>query len=590
MQGFKGRMTVVNGQNVRVDDKKGIADLVIERLLAQSNAPNSSKAAAYLQSTGASDTSILNFHNICCIDALIDRLLARCNNTLKKPDLPHVIRARASLNELGFSLDDGQKPAADEGFVFPCTFGHFTVGTLYIFTNFVCWKSKIGSEAFQICFDDVTGAKTLSASSLSTFGKIGFELSFKPSSKTVFRTSDGGNFESQAVVLHNFNLDLDSVQNVTLAELFDVTRMRDLALKIVLSRMEYLGKSAAADSSLPATSSPSKPAKGSDGISEDDMRMMFELSHKVIVSVFKFEQSGGFFSSLSFKIFDSKPKKNLLVMEQCHRCGALLSDAPDHVESSVASSSSPPPPPPVRLVLYELRESDTVTNMQDARGNPVYEFDYKSTRTKDRKNAIDFSSRREIGLASDLELDIQPSKADGAYSGVPGDFVLVFKSKASNARVALGAEIAELSSMEDTAAATTRALHVFETIATACLAGNPPRTPNPQQPPTPNPQPLTTTPLRQPRHLVPHRPPPPLRQTPRQRPSRQHRSQRLRLAPFHHQPSTHPAQPVAAPHLQAQRVFLVNFYGHEARARRHHERHLSNVHPLTQHNNTPNLY
>jgi len=488
MQGFKGRTTVVNGQNVRVDDKKGIADLVIERLLAQPNAPNSSKAAAYLQSTGAPDTSILTFHNICCIDALIDRLLARCNNTLKKPDLPHVIRARASLNELGFSLDDSQKPAADEGFVFPCTFGHFTAGTLYIFANFVCWKSKIGSEAFQICFDDVTGAKTLSASSLSTFGKIGFELSFKPSSKTVFRTSDGGKFESQAVVLHNFNLDLDSMQNVTLVELFDVTRMRDLALKIVLSRMEYLGKSAVADSPLPAASSPSKQAKGGDGISEDDMRMMFELSHKVIVSVFKFEQSGGFFSSLtsSFKIFDSKSKKNLLVMEQCHRCGALLSDASDHVESSVTSSSSPPPPPPVRLVLYELRESDTVTNMQDARGNPVYEFDYKSTRTKDRKNAIDFSSRREIGLASDLELDIQPSKADGAYSGVPGDFVLVFKSKASNTRVALGAEIAESSSMEDAAAATTRALHVFETIATACLAGNPPRTPNTQQHPTPN--------------------------------------------------------------------------------------------------------
>ena len=373
--------------------------------------------------------------------------------------MPLVIQVRQS-----FSLTEDQRPAADEGFVFPCTFGHFTPGKLYLFTNFICWRSVTTDESFQICIDDVTGAKTLSASSLSTFGKIGFEISFQPSDKTVFRTSK---FESP-IVLHNFNLDLDSIQNVTFAKFFDITRMRDLALKIVLSRMEYLGKSVPHDFSSPAASSPAKQTKSGDSVSDDDKRIMFELSHKMIVSVYKFEQSGGFFSSLasSFKIF-SGSKKNLLVMEQCDRCRALLSDAADRVDIHV---SSPPPPPPIRLVLYELRESDT-TKLQDLQGNLAYEFDYKSTRTSDLRDAIDFASRREIGYASDLELDIQSCKADSAYACAPGDFVLVFKSKSSNARVVLSAEMSE--SAEDAVAAATRALHTFELIATACLAGCP---------------------------------------------------------------------------------------------------------------------
>lgn len=445
-----------------VEDQTGIADQVIARLLAI--CPDSSRAQAALQESGIQDkASIDKFHEILLIDAFVDRLVSRAHESLKKPDLPQVVAARQMFSGL-----ESQRPAAEEGFVFPCTFGHFTPGKLYIFTNYICWKSSVNHESFQICFDDVTEAKTLSSSSVSTFGKIGFEISFQPSAKTLFHTDK---FESP-VVLHNFNLDLDSIHNVSIAKFFDITRMRDLALKVVLSRMEYMGKGVHDDSSLPSASSPIKQSRGADSVSDDDKRMMFEFSHKLIVSVFEFEKSGGFFSSLtsSFKFFNSGSKKQLLVIEQCDRCGSLL---PDTLNQSVnlAQSSSPPPPPPVCLVLYDLRESDT-TLLQDAQGNPVYEFDYKSTRTKDLKDAIDFSSRREIGFASDLELDVQSSQVDSAYAGAAGDFVIVFKSKSSNARVVIGAEIAEFS-VEDSSATATRALHAFEMIATACLAGNP---------------------------------------------------------------------------------------------------------------------
>jgi hypothetical protein len=252
-------------------------------------------------------------------------------------------------------------------------------------------------------------------------------------------------------------------QKLTFFERIDFFRLRDLAFKILMSRLEFMGKRKPTPETITAYS-----------ISQtENYRLLFELSHKMIVTVVELN-SGSIFSMPT--IFKSKTNQ-LLVMEECNRCHALLSTA------------APEPPlvaahPSVRLVLYELRESDTEAWIENsAEECRVYKFDYKASRKRvvDEKadktqleasehweDAINFKSRREIDYACDLLLDIQLS------SSAPGGFEIVFKTKSSGkTRAIFCAEKADFRIAEHPDAAVSRAMHMFELIASACLAANP---------------------------------------------------------------------------------------------------------------------
>jgi hypothetical protein len=407
---------------------------------------------ALLQKPRVNGNLIAKFHEILLLDAFIDHLLSVCKHEMSKQSSPMLEKEYAFVSEVRkvFDLPDDQYPASQDWFEFPCTWDLVTLGRLYIFEDYICFADLGKFNVFKICFDDVT-----SVNLASLVLDYGIEISFEPSGQTV-NLSDKSSPVKSPVKLKTFSWDLtdrrsrESWQKLTFVERLNLSYLRDLAHSIMLNRLVSLGKMKPNTSLVPSYS-----------VSDiDKYRLMFEHSHKMTVSVIEYD-SGGFFSSLAAKF---KPKTSqLLVMEQCARCESLL-DAPALFPPSSSAY------PPVRVVLYDLRKTDVEPWMiQDRR---VYKFDYKATRHEvDEKleDSIDFETRRVIGGANELVLDIQLS------SDAPGGFEIVFKLKSSNKiRAKVCAEPFDFrNEEEDPAEQQTRALHVFELVSTACLAGNP---------------------------------------------------------------------------------------------------------------------
>lgn len=405
-----------------------------------------------LQKPRVPGNAMAKFHEILLIDAFIDLLLSICKHELSKLPSPTLERDNAYVSEIRkiFDLPDDQCPAAQDWFEFPCTWDLITLGRLYIFADYICFVDLAKFNSFKIFFDDVT-----SVHSTSLVLDCGIEISFEPSGQTI-NVSDHASPVKSPLKLKTFSWDLtdrksrESWQKLTFAEKFNLSYLRDTAHSILSSRLISLGKI-----------KPDAPLLPSLSDSETDKyRLMFEHSHKMIVCVTEFD-SGGFFSSLAAKF---KPKTaQILVMEQCVRCESLL-----HMSTLFPPSTSVYPP--VRLVLYDLRKTDIEQWMiQDHR---FYKFDYKSTRhvVDDKlEDSIDFETRRVIGVANELVLDIQLS------SDAPGGFEIVFKLKSSNKiRAKVCVETSDFrNAEEDVDEKQTRALHVFELLATACMAGNP---------------------------------------------------------------------------------------------------------------------
>jgi hypothetical protein len=405
-----------------------------------------------LQNPSAPDNRIAKVHEILLIDAFIEHLLTVAERQLSKKNKASPHKGTSDVEEIRrfFELSEDHFPAQEDAFMFPCTWNLLTLGRLYIFKDCVCFVDLGKFNAFKIFFEDVTSVVLT-----SLLLDYGIEISFVASGNTV-NISDKSSPLTSPVKLKTFSWDLtdsqsrDAWQNLTLSQKFDLSYLRDSAHSILSSRLVSMGK---------IRPNPFVPPMHSNS-EADKYRLMFELSHKIIVTVVEFDS--GFFASLAAKF---KPKTGqLLVMEQCNRCEELLT-APSSTRLSPSSY------PTIRLVLYGLRKTDTESWLDEA-GNRVHKFDYTSTSVLDGDqlaNTIDFDTRRVIGDAADLVLDIQLS------SDAPGGFVIVFKSKTSSkTRAVCCAETADFRNTdEDSDEKLTRALHVFELVATACLAGNP---------------------------------------------------------------------------------------------------------------------
>jgi hypothetical protein len=415
---------------------------------------NENDVRAALRDPGAPGNWIGRIHEMLLTDAVVVHLLSVSEYQMLKQNSANTEANNSDIEHIRktFDLSEDQVPAQDDGFMFPCTLNIVTLGRLYIFENFLCFVDLGKFTAFKIFFEDVT-----SVVPTSLLLDHGIEIFFNPSEQTLDISNQSSPQPLKSPVkLKTFSWDLtdrrsrESWQALSLSQKFDVSYMRDQAHSVMSTRLISMGKMRPAAFATPAYSDSEK----------DRYRHMFELSHKLIVDVVEFDS--GILGFLS--IF--KPKTGqLLVMEQCNRCDELLRATPP------PSPPSPSSYPPIRLVLYDMRQSDTESWTDDA-GYRVHKFDYKATRrVVDNKleDTIDFDTRREIGKADDLVLDIQLS------SDAPGGFVIMFKLKSSNkTRAVLRAETADFRCAdEDSSEKITRALHAFELIATACLAGNP---------------------------------------------------------------------------------------------------------------------
>jgi hypothetical protein len=436
----------------------------LDTLFSFCNIPDPNDVITALQNAVAPGTWITKFLEIMLIEALIDNLLSAC--------VDHMLTKTLTLQKDGtnvkearklFDLPENQFPASKDGFMFPCTLDRATLGRLYIFADYICFieTTLLGKTPgkFKVFFEDVTSVQLTSP--LLDFG---IEISFQPTENSLNLAEKSAPLKSP-LQLKTFSWDLldrqsfDIWQKLPFFTKINLTYNRDLAHSILSSRLVDLGKIKPVASINPAFS-----------FSEiENYRYMFELSHKMIVTLVDHD-SGGVFEAFT-SMFKSKTQKKLLVMEQCDRCHKLL---------STQASPLPDTSPVVRLVMYDLRTTDKFS-WKYQEGDVlkfVYKFDHKSTRTSkfdsDDKQAdghwedtIDFETRRVIGNASDLALDIRAS------SNAPGGFEMVFKSKSST--TVLCAETADLQSAtpESSRDQTIRALHTFELISTACLAGNP---------------------------------------------------------------------------------------------------------------------